>query len=96
MTISEKNDRFTLIIDKELKMKIQNLADKEGRSASNFAVRLMDEYVIEEEMKLFRKYGPYDFYKHFHSKFGNNATPHPYTQSQIALAEEADEHADLE
>lgn len=45
MAISDKNDRLTVIIPKELKSKIKELANKENRSMGNYIVRVLEEHV---------------------------------------------------
>lgn len=51
MAISANNDRLTIILNKELKAKIKNLADSENRSASNYIVTILEEHVADVESK---------------------------------------------
>lgn len=45
MTIKEDKHRFVVIIEKEIFEKFKNLAQKENRSASNLASKLIKDYV---------------------------------------------------
>ena len=45
MTIKDDKQRFVVIIDKEVFEKFKVLADKEKRSASNLASKMITEYV---------------------------------------------------
>lgn len=47
MVIKEDKHRFVVIIEKEVFEKFKNLADKEKRSASNLANKLINDYVKE-------------------------------------------------
>ena len=45
MTIKEDKHRFVVIIEKEMFEKFKKLAEKEKRSASNLASKLINDYV---------------------------------------------------
>lgn len=45
MVIKENKHRFVVIIEKNVFEKFKNLADKEKRSASNLANKLINDYV---------------------------------------------------
>ena len=45
MTIKEDKHRFVVIIEKEIFEKFKNLAQKEKRSASNLASKLITDYI---------------------------------------------------
>ncbi|MEC1437222.1 DNA-binding protein [Bacillus sonorensis] len=45
MTISDKNDRMTIIIPKTLKSKLKELAVSEKRSMGNLVVKIVEDYV---------------------------------------------------
>lgn len=47
MVIKENKHRFVVIIEKNVFEKFKNLADKEKRSASNLANKLINDYVKE-------------------------------------------------
>lgn len=47
MVIKAENKRFVVIIEKEIYEKFKYLADKENRSASNLAAKLIKDYVNE-------------------------------------------------
>lgn len=49
MTISADNDRLTIIINKKLKLKIKELADKENRSMGNYINHILENHVKEIE-----------------------------------------------
>ena len=49
MTISKDKVRANLIIDKELKKKIEQLALKDNRSFNNFVITVLEELVKEKE-----------------------------------------------
>lgn len=49
MVIKEDKHRFVVIIEKEMFEKFKILADKEKRSASNLANKLINDYVKEHE-----------------------------------------------
>ncbi len=49
--ISANNERFVIIIDKEIKSKFSQIAKNEGRSASNLAAKLIKDYVEQIEGK---------------------------------------------
>ncbi|NUJ17412.1 DNA-binding protein [Bacillus glycinifermentans] len=45
MTISDKNDRMTVIIPKTLKSKLREIAASENRSMGNLVVKIVEDYV---------------------------------------------------
>lgn len=45
MVINNKNQRFVVIIDREIFEQFKQLAQKEKRSASNLAAKMITEYV---------------------------------------------------
>ena len=45
MTIKEDKHRFVVIIEKEIFEQFKNVAEKEKRSASNLAAKLISDYV---------------------------------------------------
>lgn len=45
MTIKDEKQRFVVIIEKEVIEKFKTLAEKEKRSASNLAAKLINDYV---------------------------------------------------
>ena len=45
MTIKEENHRFVVIVEKEIFEQFKLLAKKEKRSASNFAAKIINDYV---------------------------------------------------
>lgn len=47
MTIKDEKHRFVVIIEKEIFEQFKNLAQKEKRSASNLASKLITEYVTK-------------------------------------------------
>lgn len=47
MTIKEDKHRFVVIIEKDIFEKFKEIADKEKRSASNLANKLINDYVKE-------------------------------------------------
>lgn len=49
MVIKEDKHRFVVIVEKETFEKFKILADKEKRSASNLANKLINDYVKEHE-----------------------------------------------
>lgn len=48
MTISNENDRLTIIIPKYLKDQIKDLADRENRSMGNYVAHILEEYVKQQ------------------------------------------------
>ncbi|MBS5937736.1 hypothetical protein [Clostridium sp.] len=48
MAISDKNDRLTIIINKETKNKLAKIAEADGRSISNYVSRLIEKHVEEK------------------------------------------------
>jgi predicted DNA-binding protein len=50
LSISDKNDRLTIIIPKELKEQIKDLADKEKRSMGNYISHILEEHVKNQEL----------------------------------------------
>jgi predicted transcriptional regulator len=51
LSISDKNDRLTIIIPKELKEQVKDLADKEKRSMGNYIVQILEEHVKQKQAK---------------------------------------------
>lgn len=49
MAVGKNSTRMILTIPKELKEKLEQIADKDGRSASNYVVRLIEKD-IEAQM----------------------------------------------
>lgn len=49
MTIKEDKHRFVVLIDKDNFEKFKKLAEKEKRSASNLAAKLIDDYIKEHK-----------------------------------------------
>lgn len=49
MTIKRNKHRFVVIIEKELFDKFKILAEKEQRSASNLAAKLITEYITKSK-----------------------------------------------
>lgn len=49
MTIKEENHRFVVIIDKRTFEDFKKIAQKEKRSASNLASKLISDYVKENK-----------------------------------------------
>lgn len=45
MAISKDNDRLTIIISKENKLKLSKLAEEDGRSLSNYIVRILENHI---------------------------------------------------
>ena len=50
MTIKEDKHRFVVIIEKEVFEKFKNLAQKEKRSASNLAAKLINDYIENKQV----------------------------------------------
>lgn len=48
MAIKEDKHRFVVIIEKEAFEKFKKLAQKEQRSASNLAAKLINDYIINQ------------------------------------------------
>lgn len=46
--ISTENDRLTVIISKELKQQLKELATVENRSLSNFVVTILESFASEQ------------------------------------------------
>lgn len=61
MAISDKNDRLTIIIPKNMKEQLRILAEHRNRSLSNYIVTILDDYIIKEIDQL-EKYGHFDVY----------------------------------
>ena len=51
MTIKEDKHRFVVIVEKEIFEKFKILAQKEQRSASNLAAKLINDYIKENKHK---------------------------------------------
>lgn len=49
MAISKDNDRLTIIISKDNKNKLSELAKKDGRSLSNYIVRVLEDHLSKKE-----------------------------------------------
>ena len=45
MAIKKENDRLTIIINKELKNKLSEVAESDGRSISNYVAKLIDKHI---------------------------------------------------
>lgn len=45
--IKEEKHRFVVLIDKNIFNKFKELAEKEHRSASNLASKMIEDYIIE-------------------------------------------------
>ena len=45
MGISKDNDRLTIIINKELKTKLEQIAKQDNRSTSNYVASLLEEHI---------------------------------------------------
>lgn len=50
MTIKEDKHRFVVIIEKEVFKEFKNIAEKEQRSASNLASKLISDYVKQKKL----------------------------------------------
>ncbi|MFS0657351.1 DNA-binding protein [Niallia alba] len=50
MAISENNDRLTVIIPKELKQRLKDLADNQNRSLSNYVVTVLENHADNQGM----------------------------------------------
>ncbi len=48
MVIKKENHRFVVIIQKEIFEKFKKLAEKEKRSASNLAAKMIEDYVEKQ------------------------------------------------
>lgn len=48
MVIKKENHRFVVIIPKDIFEKFKKLAEKEKRSASNLAAKMIEDYVEEQ------------------------------------------------
>lgn len=49
MTISNENDRLTIIIPKYLKDQIKDLADREKRSMGNYVAHILEDHVKQKQ-----------------------------------------------
>ena len=49
MSISKNNDRLVVIVSKELKAKLGALAEKEGRTVSNYVKVLLENHVKNKQ-----------------------------------------------
>lgn len=58
MSISDKNDRLTVIIPKEMKEKLKIIAGYHNRSLSNYVVSVLDSQ-IDKELDKLEMYGSY-------------------------------------
>jgi len=52
LSISDKNDRLTVIIPKALKEEIRQLAEKENRSMGNYIVTILENYVEQNKKNI--------------------------------------------
>lgn len=51
MAISDKNDRLTIIISKDVKAALSDIADKDGRSMSQYVAKLINDDVSKHLSK---------------------------------------------
>ena len=49
MSISKNNDRLVVIVSKELKAKLGELAEKENRTVSNYVKVLIENHVKDKQ-----------------------------------------------
>lgn len=49
MAVSSKNTRIILTINKEIKQKLKDIADKEQRSVSNLCQVIVSDYINKKE-----------------------------------------------
>lgn len=49
LTISKDNTRTNITISKELKLKLEQVAEKQNRSFNNVIITILKEYVNKEE-----------------------------------------------
>jgi predicted DNA-binding protein len=52
MSLSDKNTRFTIVIPKDLKEQIKELADKENRSMGNYVSYILEDHVKQMQMQI--------------------------------------------
>ena len=48
MAIAKHNDRIGLTVTKEFKIKLQKLADDDGRNLSNYIVKILTDHVEQQ------------------------------------------------
>ena len=48
MAIAKHNDRIGLTVTKEFKIKLQELADDDGRNLSNYIVKVLSDHVEQQ------------------------------------------------
>jgi predicted DNA-binding protein len=59
MSISKDNDRLTIIISKESKKELEQIAKEDKRSTSNYVANLLEEHINEKRITVrFKKHNP--------------------------------------
>jgi hypothetical protein len=76
MTISADKERFTFVLEKSLKHKLQVLADSDKRNLGNYISKILEEHVMKFENDILEKYGEDEFAEIYVSIFGDNYLPH--------------------
>lgn len=71
MTIADNNERFTFVLDKDLKAKLQILADADKRKLGNYIAKILERHMVEFEMDILETYGYSSFYEAHESIFNN-------------------------
>ncbi|TVY09980.1 hypothetical protein [Paenibacillus cremeus] len=75
MAIADNNERFTFVLDKGLKNKLQILADVDKRKLGNYVAHILEQHVIEYERMLLDKYG-FDGYDEAYDAFFGGLRSH--------------------
>lgn len=91
MAVPDDKTTLHIVVDKEIKEKLQTLADRDDRKLSNFVSRILDNYIVEYENKLLNKHGFEDFYKYFYHIFDHAINPHKVTQVHLIIDRTMDE-----
>jgi hypothetical protein len=87
MSIPEDKERFTFVVDKNIKAKLQILADRDNRKLGNYVSKILDEHIFAYENKIFQKHGARDFEKYYFHIFEQNLEPHHLVQIMIDFDE---------
>jgi hypothetical protein len=75
MPIPDDKERFTFVLDKSLKHKLQVLADSENRKLGNYIANILEQHIIEFEKDILEIYGEDNFLENYKTIFGDN-NPH--------------------
>jgi hypothetical protein len=85
VAIPDDKERFSFILEKSIKHKLQILADAENKPLGNYIATILKDHVIAFENNIAQTYGGDEFEETYISIFGNE---YPPASSDIAFDEE--------